>query len=534
MSGPVETEGGSAAVPVPDADAPARGDAGPEQAPQPPVDRRAALAQGAPGIPDNFVFWVLGAVLVLSLGGLVGEHLFSSADLNPTATTTTTTAPRTPSAAPAASAPTSERSVSAPLAAFMGLSLPQPRQAPAFSLSDQTGQTIAVPARPPRAVVVTFFNAPCNDICPVLAAEIEQADADLGTRAAQVEFVTVNTDPAALAQSAEAPAVSGTGLGALANWHMLTGPLATLDTIWKAYGVSISVDTKTSLEAHNDVMDFVSPDGRVVYRATPFADESANRRVQLAVGDGVALGRGHRDLRREALGTVSGPTLPPPDGFTSEPPAGPLADPPPSPPHARAAWWHRHRTLAIAAVVVVIVVITVLTDLPVSTSRASDISAERSVMSEVNGDLGPCALAIHQAVGIWTLQETHRLTPADRAPTPGLLGDDQTACSFASEGINDLGDVQVPGTTAGKHLADMVATTILWTTSDALRAIEDVQTLMNTPNDASALHNLAKEETQLDEDRGSAIAQEQAADSSLQTHLQPVDLPAVASATSSS
>ena len=148
-----------------------------------------------------------------------------------------------------------------------------------------------------------------------------------------------------------------------------------------------------------------------------------------------------------------------------------------------------------------IVVITVLTDLPVSTSRASDISAERSVMSEVNSDLAPCALAIHQAVGIWTLQEAHRLTAADRAPTPGLLGDDQTACSFASEGINDLADIQLPGTAAGKHLGDMVATTMLWTTSDALRAIEDVQTLMNSPKDPSVLHNLAKEETQLDEDR---------------------------------
>ncbi len=208
-------------------------------------------------------------------------------------------------------------------------------------------------------------------------------------------------------------------------------------------------------------------------------------------------------------------------------------NPAPAPPSGGARWWHRHRTLAIAAVVAVIVVITVLTDLPVSTSRASDISAERSVMTEVNSDLAPCALAIHQAVGIWTLQESHRLTAADRAPTPGLLGDDQTACSFASEGINDLSDVQVPGTAAGKHLGDMVATTILWTTSDALRAIEDVQTLMGSPHNTGALHNLAQEETQLGDDRRSAIAQEHAADRTLETHLQPVDLPAVTSPTSS-
>ena len=77
-------------------------------------------------------------------------------------------------------------------------------------------------------------------------------------------------------------------------------------------------------------------------------------------------------------------------------------------------------------------------------------------MSEVNTDLAPCALAIHQAVGIWNLQAAHELTPADRAPTPGLLGDDQSACSFTSEYIYDLSDVQVPGTPAGKDLGQLM------------------------------------------------------------------------------
>ena len=40
---------------------------------------------------------------------------------------------------------------------------------------------------------------------------------------------------------------------------MVTGPLTTLNGIWKAYGVSISVQRNTGLEAHNDVMDFIDP-----------------------------------------------------------------------------------------------------------------------------------------------------------------------------------------------------------------------------------------------------------------------------------
>ena len=196
----------------------------------------------------------------------------------------------------------------------------------------------------------------------------------------------------------------------------------------------------------------------------------------------------------------------------------------------KAPFWQRRRSLTIALVVLLIAVVTVLTDLPVSTSRASDISAERSVMSEVNSDLGPCALAIHQAVGIWNLQVEHQLSAADRAPTPGLLSDDQVACSLASEGIYDLSDITVPGTPAGKHLGEMVATALLWSTSDALRAIEDVQTLMSHGDDATVLQNLGKEESQLAADRHSALTQEQAADRILDTQLQTVDLPMVATA----
>jgi cytochrome oxidase Cu insertion factor (SCO1/SenC/PrrC family) len=267
MSGPNETRSGAAS---PSTDALPGQDPGTEAR---PIDRAAALAKGAPGIPAKFVFWVLGVVLVVSLGGLVGERVFSSAGLNPVATTVPRVAAATvPVSAP--SAPSASRAINSSLASFMGLIAPTLRPAPPFTLSDQGGHPTSVPTEPPRVVVLTFFNAPCNDICPVVAAEIEQADAELGTSASNVEFITVNTDPRAVAQSDEAALLSETSLNALPNWHMVTGPLATLNSIWKAYGVSISVDKKTGLEAHSDVMAFIDAHGGLRYRATPFADES--------------------------------------------------------------------------------------------------------------------------------------------------------------------------------------------------------------------------------------------------------------------
>jgi cytochrome oxidase Cu insertion factor (SCO1/SenC/PrrC family) len=268
MSGPSETEAGNA--PATPLDAAPNPEPGPTV---PPIDRAAALAEGAPGIPAKFAYWALGVALVVSLGGLIGERVFSSAGLNPVATTTPQRVATTlPVATP--TVPTPNRSLNSSLASFMGLSTLTPHKATPFTLTDQGSRPTPVPGLPPRVVVVTFFNAPCNDICPVVAAEIVQADADLGPAASEVEFVTVNTDPAAVAQSAEAPVLNKTGLEALSNWHMVTGPLATLNAVWKAYGVSISVDKKTDLEAHNDVMTFIDGRGNLRYRATPFADES--------------------------------------------------------------------------------------------------------------------------------------------------------------------------------------------------------------------------------------------------------------------
>jgi hypothetical protein len=203
----------------------------------------------------------------------------------------------------------------------------------------------------------------------------------------------------------------------------------------------------------------------------------------------------------------------------------------PTPSIGKTPIWQRHRGLFIGLAVFVVLLITVLTDLPVSTSRADDINAERSVMSEVNTDLAGCALAVNQAVGIWNLQAAHTLTPAERAPTPGLLSDDQSACSFTNENIYDLANIQVPGTTAGKQLGQLVAAALLWTTSDSLRAIEDVQTLMANPNNGAVRVNLLSERTQLAKDRRSALQDEVAADRTLDTHLAPVDLPPVTGTT---
>src|SRR5580704_3446218 len=100
--------------------------------------------------------------------------------------------------------------------------------------------------------------------------------------------------------------------------------------------------------------------------------------------------------------------------------------------------WYRRRSVLVGGALAVVVAITVVTDLPVSTSRAADISSEKGVLSELNTDLAPCAYAVHEAITIWGEQSAHSLSAADRATSASLLRDDQAACSYTNETIFDL------------------------------------------------------------------------------------------------
>jgi hypothetical protein len=189
--------------------------------------------------------------------------------------------------------------------------------------------------------------------------------------------------------------------------------------------------------------------------------------------------------------------------------------------------WYRRRAMLVGVAVVAIVAVTVVTDLPVHTSRASDISSEQGVMSELNPDLAPCALAVHEALGIWGDQSAHTLSAADQAESASLLRDDQNACSFTNESIFDLSNIEVPGSPAGRDMGDLVATSVLWTTSDALKSIEAVQTLMVNGHDESALRGLAKAEDALAADRAAGLRELDRADHVLDAQLPRPDMPAM-------
>ena len=134
------------------------------------------------------------------------------------------------------------------------------------------------PASGERWSVVTFVNAECDDICPVLAQEIAQADQRSGRRCSSVAFVVVNADPLETSLAVTPPALTQTGLAAppqrdVPRPDRLKRPERGLE------GATVSPwpsATPPAWSTHNDAMDFIDPRGETgARRATPFANENA-------------------------------------------------------------------------------------------------------------------------------------------------------------------------------------------------------------------------------------------------------------------
>jgi len=207
--------------------------------------------------------------------------------------------------------------------------------------------------------------------------------------------------------------------------------------------------------------------------------------------------------------------------------SGPAPDHGPSParpgPDRSAAPWYRRRAFLVVVGIVVVMAAAVVSDLPTQASRATDIQAETTVIGEINTDVAPCVFAVGEALTLYSDETSGTLTAAHRAQIPGLLRDDQDACSLTDQSIYDLSDIESPGGTAGDRVGDALNTATVWTTSDALGAIETIQALTNGP-DAKARAQLLVYERLMTADREKAAAEIHAADKLLRTTLPLVNL----------
>jgi hypothetical protein len=160
----------------------------------------------------------------------------------------------------------------------------------------------------------------------------------------------------------------------------------------------------------------------------------------------------------------------------------------------------------ITVAVIVVLAVSVISDLPHPITKMQDASAQNSSIKQINTDISPCVFAVKESFSFYQQKVDGRLSASNLAQVPSLLIGDQSACSFTSGSIYDLtNNIQILDTKAGKDIDHMLSVVVLWSTSDALAAIEDIQYLFSHPGDAKKIHNLGLKEALLAKDRQLAL-----------------------------
>ena len=183
-------------------------------------------------------------------------------------------------------------SVSTSLADLMSLSPVPVRPAPGFTLTDQHGQPLAMSAFRGKVVVLEFMDPHCTDICPLVSAEFVAAYHDLGPLAGRVVFAAVNVNRYHATVRDVTLFSDEHQLTSIPDWHFFTGPLASLQAVWRGYDIVVQPRGPNADVVHTSSVYFIDPQGRERYLAAPMADYTASGSAYLPPGQIAAWGRG--------------------------------------------------------------------------------------------------------------------------------------------------------------------------------------------------------------------------------------------------
>jgi len=142
------------------------------------------------------------------------------------------------------------------------------RAAPNFTLTDQYGKTRSLAQFRGKVIVVSFMDPLCTDLCPLVAQELRQAQAQLGANTKNVAFLAVNVNPYHASVQEINHFSTQHGYESLGNWHFLTGSPASLSGVWKEYGIFVAA-TPTGDTQHSEYTYIIDANGRERYLLNP-------------------------------------------------------------------------------------------------------------------------------------------------------------------------------------------------------------------------------------------------------------------------
>jgi cytochrome oxidase Cu insertion factor (SCO1/SenC/PrrC family) len=133
------------------------------------------------------------------------------------------------------------------------------RVAPGFTLTDQFGQPVSLSSFRGKVVILAFNDAECTTICPLTTTALVDAKDILGAAASQVQLVGVDANPKATEVE---DVLSYSQLhGMTYQWQYLTGSLAQLQSVWKAYSVGVTISQNQT--DHEPAIFVINQQGRL-------------------------------------------------------------------------------------------------------------------------------------------------------------------------------------------------------------------------------------------------------------------------------
>jgi cytochrome oxidase Cu insertion factor (SCO1/SenC/PrrC family)/thiol-disulfide isomerase/thioredoxin len=131
--------------------------------------------------------------------------------------------------------------------------------APDFRLTDQFGQPVSLHSFRGKVVILDFNDSECTTICPLTTSAMVDAKAMLGAAGSRVQLLGIDANPTAT-QVKDVRSYSELH-GMVHQWHFLTGKLAALKQVWKAYKIDVAIE-QGQID-HTPAMFVIGPDGRL-------------------------------------------------------------------------------------------------------------------------------------------------------------------------------------------------------------------------------------------------------------------------------
>ena len=179
--------------------------------------------------------------------------------------------------------------------------------APGIRLVNQFGQHMALSQFRGKVVILSFVDSQCTNVCPLTTASMLEAKQLLGAAGRQVQLLGVDANPKAVSR-ADVMAYSRVH-GMVNQWDFLTGSLAQLEAVWRAYDIAVQI--QRGMIDHTPALFVIDQRGRErkIY-LTQMAYTSVGQSAQVLAQEAASLLPGHPALAsRGSLAHISG--LPP-------------------------------------------------------------------------------------------------------------------------------------------------------------------------------------------------------------------------------